>query len=86
VPVDAFWSSLYNPAGYFEPNDRDANGVNSATETPNTDGSITVNFGGDHDEPNSLPIMDGWNYLVRLYQPHPEVINGSWTFPSVETA
>jgi hypothetical protein len=27
--------------------------------------------------------MDGWNYLVRLYQSRPEVLNGAWTFPNV---
>jgi hypothetical protein len=28
--------------------------------------------------------MDGWNYVVRLYQPAPEILDGSWTFPDVE--
>jgi hypothetical protein len=28
--------------------------------------------------------MDGWNYTVRLYQPQPEILDGSWTFPAVE--
>jgi hypothetical protein len=27
--------------------------------------------------------MDGWNYLIRLYQPHPKVLNGTCTFPTV---
>lgn len=27
-----------------------------------------------------------WIYLVRLYQPRPEVLDGSWTFPVVEAA
>ena len=36
------------------------------------------------DVPNSIPITDGWNYAVRLYQPRPEVLNGTWTFPSLE--
>ena len=25
--------------------------------------------------------MDGWNYTVRLYRPHPEILDGSWKFP-----
>ena len=44
-------------------------------------GSVTVRFGGPGDEPNHLPITAGWNYLVRLYRPRPEILDGSWTFP-----
>ena len=50
------------------------------------DGSVTVHFGGDDDRPNLLPIVDGWNYTVRLYRPRPEVLDGSWQFPSIEPA
>ena len=88
VPVDGFWSvSVYNADGFFEQNDRDAYSVNSITATPNDDGSLTVHFGGCGDgRPNCLPITDGWNYIVRLYRPRPEVLDGSWTFPSIEPA
>lgn len=46
------------------------------------DGSITVQFGGcGNDTPNCLPITKGWNYVVRLYRPRAEILNGSWTLP-----
>jgi hypothetical protein len=88
VPVDGFWSiSLYNADGFFEPNDRDAYSVNNITATPDPDGSVTVHFGGCADDrPNCLPIMEGWNYTVRMYRPRPEVVDGSWSFPSAEPA
>lgn len=35
---------------------------------------------------NCLPIMDGWNYTVRLYQPGPEILDGSWAFPEAQPA
>jgi hypothetical protein len=88
VPVDGFWSiSLYNAAGYFEPNDRGAYSINNLTGTLNKDGSVTVHFGGCGDgRPNCLPIMDGWNYLIRLYRPRAEILDGTWTFPAIEPA
>lgn len=88
VPVDAFWSvSMYNAAGFFEPNELDAYSVNSVTGTRNEDGSVTVNLGGcDDGRVNCLPLPEGWNYAVRMYQPRPEVLNGDWTFPAPEPA
>lgn len=83
VPVDGFWSiSVYNAAGFFEPNAAGAYSVNSITATRDDDGGVTVRFGGDGDPArNSIPVVDGWNYLVRLYRPRPEILNGTWTFP-----
>ena len=85
VPVDGFWSiSVYNADGYFEPNEQGAYSVNNITAARNDDGSVTVRFGGDGDPArNSLPITDGWNYLVRLYRPRTEVLSGEWTFPGI---
>jgi hypothetical protein len=87
VPVDGFWSiSVYNADGFFEPNDAGAYSVNNITAARNADDSITVRFGGDGDPAkNSLPITDGWNYLIRLYRPRPEVLDGTWTFPTLST-
>jgi hypothetical protein len=28
--------------------------------------------------------MKGWNYMVRLYRPRAEILNGKWTFPHAE--
>ena len=86
VPVNAFWSiSLYNAQGFFEPNDRQAYSINSVSGARNDDGSMTVHLGGCEDgRINCLPIMEGWNYTVRLYQPGPEILDGSWVFPAAQ--
>ncbi len=83
VPVDGFWSiSLYNGKGYFVKNDYDAYSINDITGEKAEDGSISIHFGGDPKQPNYLPIMNGWNYLVRLYQPRKAILGGKWQFPS----
>ena len=41
--------------------------MNNITAVRDQDGSVTIGFGGCGDgRPNCLPIMDGWNYTVRL--------------------
>ncbi|WP_395312052.1 DUF1254 domain-containing protein [Mycobacterium sp. AMU20-3851] len=81
VPVDGFWSiSVYNKDGYFEPNSQAAYSVNNITGVKEQDGSTVIQFGGTG-AANLLPITAGWNYLVRLYRPRPEILDGSWTFP-----
>ena len=83
VPVDGFWSvSLYNAEGYYEKNPYDAYSLNNITAKKSADGSIAIQFGGcDGKIPNCLPIMEGWNYTVRLYRPRAEILNGKWKFP-----
>jgi hypothetical protein len=86
VPVDGFWSiSVYNAKGYFEPNKYGAYTLNNLTAKKRGDGSVTIQFGRcDGKTPNCLPTMPGWNYLVRLYRPRPEILNGQWTFPQAQ--
>ncbi|MEY8099666.1 DUF1214 domain-containing protein [Falsihalocynthiibacter sp. S25ZX9] len=88
VPVEAFWSiSLYNSGGFFEPNSLDAYNINSVTGERNDNGSMTVHLGGcDDGRINCLPIMQDWNYTVRLYRPAPEILDGSWSFPAAQPA
>lgn len=83
VPVDGFWSvTVYNSKGYLEKNDQDAYSFNNVTAKPEAGGVYHLQFGGcGSSVPNCLPIADGWSYVVRLYRPRKEVLNGSWKFP-----
>ncbi|NLG45329.1 MAG: DUF1214 domain-containing protein [Gordonia sp.] len=87
VPVDAFWSvSVYNAQGFFEPNAQGLYTVNSVTGVRDDDGSITVRFVASADDevpPNAIVAPDGWNYLIRLYRPRPEIHDGRWTPPAL---
>jgi hypothetical protein len=88
VPVDGFWSiSVYDERGYFVANPQNAYSLNSITAKPGEDGSFAIQFGGcDGKIVNCLPTPPDWNYLVRLYRPKPEILNGAWTFPEAQAA
>ncbi len=88
VPVDGFWSiSLYNAKGYFEKNRLGVYNLNNVTAKKSEDGSVHVQFGGcDGKIDNCLPIMKDWNYMVRLYRPRADVLDGKWTFPEATVA
>jgi hypothetical protein len=88
VPVDAFWSiSVYNAEGYYQKNDLNAYTINGVTGRKGADGSTTVQFGGcDGKVPNCIPIVNGWNYTVRLYRPRAEILSGKWKFPEAQPA
>ena len=88
VPVDGFWSiSVYDDKGYFSPNPESAYSLNNLTAKPGDDGSFLIQFGGcDGKVVNCLPTPPGWNYLVRLYRPKPEILSGAWTFPEPQVA
>lgn len=72
--------------GYMTPNQDDADCINSVTATPNSDGSFTISFGGDPSLPNHLPVVDGWNYIARLYRPSSPITEGTWQFPTPSPA
>ncbi len=83
VPVDGFWSiSVYNAEGYYAANPQNAYSINNLTAKKDADGGVTVQFGGDPTQAkNFIATMPGWNYLVRLYRPRAEVLDGTWKFP-----
>ena len=47
---------------------------------------MTVHFGGDDKAENFIPIKEGWQYIVRLYKPSKEILDGSWKFPEAVEA
>ncbi len=86
VPVDGFWSiSVYNAKGFFEKNELDSYSLNSLTAKPDSDGGITVQFGGcTKQTANCLVTPPGWGYIVRMYRPRAPVIDGTWKFPEAK--
>lgn len=88
VPVDAFWSvSVYNARGFFEKNAQDLYTVNSVTAARDDDGSVTVRFlgsAGGETPANAILTPEGWNYLIRLYRPRPEILDGRWKPPTLQ--
>ncbi|MGA7050500.1 MAG: DUF1214 domain-containing protein [Mycobacterium sp.] len=78
-------SAVHNEDGYFTPNPENAYSFNNITARRDTDGKITIQFGGcDGPSANSLPITPGWNYAVRLYRPQDKILSGEWTFPEAQ--
>ncbi len=86
MPVDAFWSiSVYNAEGHFQKNTFGAYALNNITAKKEADGTVPVQFGDcDGKILNCLPIMPGWNYIVRLYRPRAQILDGTWKFPEAE--
>ena len=87
VPVDGFWSvTVYNKDRFMVKNDLDRYSLNSVTAKKNEDGTATIHFGGDPKAENLIPIVPGWQYIVRLYRPRKEVLEGKWKFPTAVEA
>jgi len=83
VPVDGFWSiSVYNARGFIEPNPHGIYTLNNIVAKKDADGAVSVQFGGcEGGVPNCLPVPADWNYMVRLYLPRAQVLDGRWKFP-----
>ena len=44
--------------------------------------TVSIQFGSCNGKiENCLPTPQGWNYLVRLYRPRAEILDGNWKFP-----
>jgi hypothetical protein len=48
--------------------------------------AMSPSLGGcDGRIPNCLQTTPGWNYIVRLYRPRAEILNGTWKFSEALT-
>ncbi len=84
VPVNGFWSfTVYNSAGYLEETVEGTAHKNSVTVQPPHKLMLTpeVENGSNH-----IQVMEGWNYVIRLYQPSPEILDGTWVAPTPQPA
>ena len=93
VPVDAFWSiAVYDINGFIFDGSENFS-INSYVgeytfmgklysflAKPNADGSHTIRFSNTKGE-NTLDIGEGWNYLIRFYEPKRELLSGEWEIP-----
>lgn len=80
----AFWSmTVYNDEGYMFSDD---NNINSAVAEINQDGTFTLHYGNQEvcgDVPNRLDTTEGWNLLLRVYEPAQHIIDGDYTMPTI---
>lgn len=70
--------------GFMFENPQKAYAVNNVTAKKSADGSYGIRFGGDPaGADNYLAIAPGWNYVLRLYRPRNEILDGSWKAPEL---
>ncbi len=89
-PVNAFWSlTMYNNRQFFVDNPLDRYAIGDRDNLSfNLDGSLDIyvqsESPGQDKQSNWLPSPpDGFNLIMRLYWPKPEVLDGSWSPPTV---
>ncbi|WP_052772068.1 DUF1214 domain-containing protein [Vibrio mexicanus] len=80
----AFWSiTVYNDAGYMF---SDYNNINSEVAEMNTDGTFTMHYGNVEacgDVANRLDTTEGWNLLMRVYEPAQSITDGEYVMPTI---
>ncbi len=87
---DGFWSiTLYNPAGFLvtNPIDRYSIGDDTPGLIRGADGSLTIVMSASRPsqtDVNWLPApTDAFSLVLRVYDPTPQVLGGSWSPPVI---
>jgi hypothetical protein len=94
-PVDAFWSlTMYDASRFYlvaNAIDRYSIGDRTAGLATDDDGSVTIYIQRDAPDAgrqsNWLPTPDGrFRPLMRMYQPHAEILDGKYVLPAITKA
>ncbi len=82
VPAAAFWSvTVYDEGGFPQ---GEVYNINSEFTLPEEDGSVIIHFGGDKGVANYMDVFDGWNFVLRIYEPTQAYFSGEWVRPELE--
>ena len=82
VPAKAFWSiTVYDKGGYCQ---TDTYNINSQFAKKDADGTAVIHFGGDKSQDNYMEIFKDWTFILRLYLPTENYLDGTWQRPELK--
>ena len=82
IPAKAFWSiTVYDKTGFAV---TETYNINSQFVKTEKDGSAIIHFGGDASQDNYMETFKDWTFILRMYLPAEEYLNGSWVRPELK--